>query len=135
MDIVSLFMQIFPIIASAAIAYLTSKFKSYEEKIKSSTELQEKRTQALEGGVRSLLRCRLLIAYNYHMANGWLPKEEIGTINEMFNEYVILGGAKDELKSLIDELMALTHYPPNGETRKKYSTEQSCKEAQQTGSV
>lgn len=134
MDIVSLFMQIFPIIASAAIAYLTSKFKSYEEKIKFSTEQQNRRTEALEGGVRSLLRCRLLIAYNYHMANGWLPKEEIGTINEMFNEYVILGGAKAELESLIDELMALTHYPPNGEIRRKYSVEQARAEAQQ-GSV
>ena len=59
-----------------------------------------KSQKALKAAMQALLRDRLIQAYNYHMEKGYIYIYERDTVDNMYNQYHILGA-----NGVIDDLM------------------------------
>lgn len=55
-------------------------------------EIDRKRLNAMEGGVRALLRDRLISAIHKAKKQGYIYIHELENIDKMYNEYINLGG-------------------------------------------
>ena len=108
----SLIMNTFAGVMSFIIGILLAK---WQEKKNENDELRMKSNQehqALINGVRSTLKMRLLLTYKFHKAKGYVPRDDMEIITDMYSSYHLLGG-NGTISALYDEMMNdMPHTPP-----------------------
>ena len=77
--------QLFSVVLNIVLLY---GFQRYTDRQKQT----ESKQQALEEGVRSLLRDRIIQSCTKHAKQGHVPLEELSSITDMYNSYKELGG-------------------------------------------
>lgn len=68
---------------------------------------------ALELGMQSMLRDRIIQAYNKYIEQKWIPIYAMDSILKLFESYELLGG-NGTIHNLVDELKDLPKHAPDG---------------------
>ena len=69
--------------------------------------------EALKLGMQSMLRDRIIQAYNKYIEQKWIPIYAMDSIQKLFDAYVGLGG-NGTIHDLVEELKDLPKHPPDG---------------------
>ena len=95
------------LILGGVISYLFAAYKQKQKELRSAELAHQKETNALKTGLQSLLRDRIIQAYNHYVQDkGWIPIYAKESINACYRSYEALGenGVINDLMKQLNEL-------------------------------
>ena len=103
-------------IISGVVGVLIAVFlkRPLEKRVQKSEEASarvEAQNTATMLGVQALLRDRLLQAFNYYLARGWIDAEDRSNIENMYVQYEALG-ENNVISDISNQVRALPSIPP-----------------------
>ena len=103
-------------IVSGAVGVLIAVFlkRPLEKRVKSSEEASarvEEQNKATQLGVQALLRDRLLQAFEYYLARGWISAGERDNVDNMYKQYEALG-ENNVISDIYNDVRALPAISP-----------------------
>ena len=106
-------------IVSGAVGVLIAVFlkRPLEKRVSKTEEANsrvEKQNAATMLGVQALLRDRLLQAFNYHLARGWIGAGDRANIDNMYVQYEALG-ENNVISDIYNQVRALPSIPPDSQ--------------------
>ena len=106
-------------IVSGIVGVLIAVFlkRPLEKRVKSSEEASarvEEQNKATQLGVQALLRDRLVQAFEFYLARGWIGTGERDNVENMYTQYEALG-PNNVISDIYNQVRALPSIPP--ETR------------------
>lgn len=92
------------------ISYLFALYRQKKNELKNAEKAHETEMEALKTGVQSLLRDRIIQAYNHYVQDrGWIPIYAKESINACYNSYEALG-ANGVINDLMEQINKLPNY-------------------------
>ena len=106
-------------IVSGAVGVLIAVFlkRPLEKRVSKTEEANsrvEKQNAATMLGVQALLRDRLLQAFNYHLARGWIGAGDRANIDTMYVQYAALG-ENNVISDIYNQVRARPSIPPDSQ--------------------
>lgn len=89
-----------------------SKERKKEKQAREEAQKEREHSQALEAGVLSLLRDRIIERYNHYMEQGYIPIYGLENVLALYKAYKKLGG-NGTITKLVEALKKLPTDPPN----------------------
>ena len=106
-------------IVSGAVGVLIAVFlkRPLEKRVKSSEESSarvEEQNKATQLGVQALLRDRLMQAFEFYLARGWINAGERDNVDNMYKQYESLG-ENNVISDIYDKVRALPAISPEAQ--------------------
>lgn len=106
-------------IVSGAVGVLIAVFlkRPLEKRVKSSEEASarvEEQNKATQLGVQALLRDRLMQAFEFYLARGWINAGERDNVDNMYKQYESLG-ENNVISDIYDKVRALPAISPEAQ--------------------
>ena len=106
-------------IVSGAVGVLIAVFlkRPLERRVKSSEEASarvEEQNKATQLGVQALLRDRLMQAFEFYLARGWINAGERDNVDNMYKQYESLG-ENNVISDIYDKVRALPAISPEAQ--------------------
>ena len=103
-------------IVSGIVGVLIAVFlkRPLEKRVKDSEDASarvEAQNKATMLGVQALLRDRLLQAFNFYLARGWIEASERDNVDNMYTQYESLG-ENNVISDIYNQVRALPSIPP-----------------------
>ena len=103
-------------IVSGIVGVLIAVFlkRPLEKRVKDSEDASarvEAQNKATMLGVQALLRDRLLQAFNFYLARGWIEASERDNVDNMYTQYESLG-ENNGISDIYSQVRALPSIPP-----------------------
>ena len=103
-------------IVSGIVGVLIAVFlkRPLEKRVKNSEDASarvEAQNKATMLGVQALLRDRLLQAFNFYLARGWIEASERDNVDNMYTQYESLG-ENNVISDIYNQVRALPSIPP-----------------------
>lgn len=103
-------------IVSGIVGVLIAVFlkRPLEKRVKDSEDSSarvEAQNKATMLGVQALLRDRLLQAFNFYLARGWIEASERDNVDNMYTQYESLG-ENNVISDIYNQVRALPSIPP-----------------------
>ena len=103
-------------IVSGIVGVLIAVFlkRPLEKRVKNSEDANarvEAQNKATMLGVQALLRDRLLQAFNFYLARGWIEASERDNVDNMYTQYESLG-ENNVISDIYNQVRALPSIPP-----------------------
>lgn len=103
-------------IVSGIVGVLIAVFlkRPLEKRVKESEDANarvEAQNKATMLGVQALLRDRLLQAFNFYLARGWIEASERDNVDNMYTQYESLG-ENNVISDIYNQVRALPSIPP-----------------------
>ena len=103
-------------IVSGIVGVLIAVFlkRPLEKRVKDSEDANarvEAQNKATMLGVQALLRDRLLQAFNFYLARGWIEASERDNVDNMYTQYESLG-ENNVISDIYNQVRALPSIPP-----------------------
>jgi hypothetical protein len=93
------------------VAARRSEIERQQQEIKQQNEQLEAQNKATMLGVQALLRDRLIQAFNYYLARGWIEAGERDNIDNMYTQYEALG-PNNVISDIYNQVRTLPSIPP-----------------------
>lgn len=105
-------------IVSGLVGVLIAVFlkRPLEKRVKENEDANarvEAQNTATMLGVQALLRDRLLQAFNFYLAKGWIGADDRSNIDNMYVQYEALG-ENNVISDIYNQVRALPSIPPDG---------------------
>lgn len=106
-------------IVSGIVGVLIAVFlkRPLEKRVKNSEDANarvEAQNKATMLGVQALLRDRLLQAFNFYLARGWIEASERDNVDNMYTQYESLG-ENNVISDIYNQVRALPSIPPEAQ--------------------
>lgn len=115
-------------IVSGLVGVLIAVFlkRPLEKRVKENEDTSKKikeQNKATMLGVQALLRDRLLQAFNYYLARGWVEAGERDNIDNMYKQYEALG-ENNVISDIYNQVRSLPSIPPESTPLKAHAVAQ-----------
>jgi hypothetical protein len=113
-----------PALIGIAIAFLIQK--PLEKRVKTAEDnqaTQESQQKAIMLGVQALLRDRLLQAFSFYLARGWIGTGERDNVDNMYVQYEALG-PNNVISDIYNQVRALPSIPPEARPMEAHAVAQ-----------
>ena len=112
-------------IISGLVGVLIAVFlkRPLEKRVKDSEDASarvEEQNKATQLGVQALLRDRLLQAFEYYLARGWISAGERDNVDNMYKQYEALG-ENNVISDIYDQVRALPSISPGSHPQEAHA--------------
>ena len=102
------------LVLGGVISYLFALYKQKKKEMQDAEAAHVRETKALKEGLQSLLRDRIIQAYNHYVKDkGWIPIYAKESINACYKSYEKLG-ENGVINDLMEQLNGLPNYNDEG---------------------
>lgn len=106
----NMFNYVINLLLGGVISYLFALYKQKKKEMQDAEAAHVKETKALKEGLQSLLRDRIIQAYNHYVKDkGWIPIYAKESINACYKSYEALG-ENGVINDLMEQLNDLPNY-------------------------